>query len=77
MRKLGPEGGPANLDDRSYLGGFKTLREYDIPFIRFSAGGFFPNEWAVYKNDKEAYFKALDQLVADAEEPPEADESSC
>lgn len=68
IRKLGLEGGTANLADNSYRPGFETLRAHDIPFIRFSVGGFFPNEWAVYKNDKEAYFEALDRLVADAEE---------
>ncbi len=68
FRKLGQEGGEPNLDDRSYREGFETLASYEIPFVRFCAGGFFPNEWASYQNDKEAYFKALDQLVADAEE---------
>ncbi len=68
QRKLGPEGSEPNLADRSYREGFKTLRRYDIPFIRFCAGGFFPSEWASYQNDKEAYFEAFDQLVADAEE---------
>ncbi len=68
FRKLGLEGAAPNLADRSYLEGFKTLQAHDIPFIRFSLGGFFPNEWASYQTDKEAYFAALDQLVADAEE---------
>ena len=68
FRKLGMEGGEPNLEDRSYREGFETLRRYEIPFIRFCAGGFFPNEWTSYQNDKEAYFKAFDQLVADAEE---------
>jgi hypothetical protein len=67
FRKLGIEGTEAQLDDRSYLEGFQTLRDYDIPFIRFSAGGFFPREWQAYFDDKEAYFAAFDQLVADAE----------
>jgi hypothetical protein len=67
IRKLGLEASPVRLDDRSYLAGFKTLREHDIPFIRFSAGGFFPLEWKSYQDDKEAYFTAFDQLVADAE----------
>lgn len=68
MRKLGLEGSEPRLDDDSYQEGFKTLREHDIPFIRFNCGGFFPDEWATYQNDKEAYFAALDRLVADAEE---------
>ena len=68
IRKLGQEGGTVNLADNSYLPGFKTLQEHDIPFIRFSLGGFFPDEWQTYQNDKEAYFEALDRFVADAEE---------
>ncbi|MEN8254897.1 MAG: cellulase family glycosylhydrolase [Verrucomicrobiota bacterium] len=67
-RKLGPEGSETNLADCSHREGFETLRKYEIPFIRFCAGGFYPKEWASYQNDKEAWFKALDQLVADAEE---------
>ena len=68
VRKLGIEDAPVNLDDNSYRQGFKTLREHDIPFVRLSISGFFPDEWAVYQHDKKAYFAALDRLVADAEE---------
>ena len=67
IRKLGLEGSQVNLDDHSYRKGFKTLREHDIPFIRFSIGGFFPGDWKTYQQNKEAYFRALDRLVADAE----------
>lgn len=68
IRKLGLEGAPIKLNDDSYREGFRILREHDIPFIRFSVGGFFPNEWAAYQNDKDAYFAAFDRLVADAED---------
>lgn len=67
IRMTGIEGQPGNLADTSYRQGFETLRKYEIPFVRFCAGGFFPKDWDLYRTDKEAYFKALDQLVADAE----------
>ena len=67
LRILGTEGASPNLNDTSYRQGFKTLREHEIPFIRFCAAGFFPSDWTLYQTDKVAYFKALDQLVADAE----------
>jgi len=67
LRKLGPEAAPVDLADNSYRGGFKTLREHGIPFVRFCAGGFFPDEWEPYRTDREAYFAAFDRLVTDAE----------
>ena len=51
-RKLGGEGKKVNLKDYSYVESFKTLNKYKIPFIRFCAGGFFPNEWDSYINNK-------------------------
>ncbi|WDE97686.1 cellulase family glycosylhydrolase [Lentisphaera profundi] len=68
QRKLGGEGKKVKLKDYSYVEGFKTLNKYKIPFIRFCAGGFFPNEWDSYINNKTAYFKAFDQFIKDAEE---------
>ncbi len=57
-----------NPEDRSYQKGFEHLLSYDVNFIRFRLGGFWPNDWRTYcLNDKEAYFKRLDQFVADAE----------
>jgi hypothetical protein len=67
QRKLGIEGNPSNLSDTSYRQGLETLARHDIPFIRFGANGFYPNDWDVYLNHKEEYFKAFDALVADAE----------
>jgi hypothetical protein len=66
-RKLGIEGGPIKLEDRSYLEGFKVLQAHEIPFIRFNLSGYWPNEVAVYQQDPEAFLIALDQFVADAE----------
>jgi hypothetical protein len=54
-------------DNRDYVEGFRTLKSYNIPFVRFCAGGFFPDDWKLYRTDKELYFKLLDGLVAEAE----------
>jgi hypothetical protein len=67
-RTTGLEGMPSKLSDASYRYGFEILKEYDIPFVRIAAGGFYPIDWRLYKEDKHAYFKAFDRLVADAEE---------
>ena len=54
--------------DESYKEGFKILKEqYNIPFIRFMAGGYWPIDWDLYFEDKEKYFKLLDQLVDEAD----------
>ena len=47
--------------------GMQTLKKYDIPFIRFCAGGFFPADWKLYLTDKETYFERFDLLVELAE----------
>ncbi|MGE4489924.1 MAG: cellulase family glycosylhydrolase [Kiritimatiellales bacterium] len=67
VRMTGIEGGPANLTDTSSFQGLETLKTYEIPFVRFCAGGFFPKDWDLYLNDKAAYFAAFDRLVAKAE----------
>jgi endo-1,4-beta-mannosidase len=67
IRMTGLEGHPPNLADKSYRQGFETLRKHEIPFIRFSANGFYPNDWNLYFNNREEYFKAFDGFVADAE----------
>jgi len=54
--------------DTSYREGFKALAEHKIPFVRFSAAGFWPSEWELYLKDKEQYFKLLDGVVKAAEE---------
>lgn len=61
---------PNNTDynDKGYKEGFRILREkYDIPFIRFNAGGYWPTQWQLYLNDKEKYFEIMDELIAEAE----------
>jgi hypothetical protein len=66
-RITGIEGMPAKLSESSHRKGFEVLREYEIPFVRIAAGGFYPVDWQLYLTDKHAYFKAFDRVVADAE----------
>lgn len=58
----------ADPGDVSYRDGFAVLASHKIPFIRFNAGGFWPCEWKAYREDKEAYFKRMDAVVAAARE---------
>ncbi|MFA6185759.1 MAG: cellulase family glycosylhydrolase [Phycisphaerae bacterium] len=54
--------------DKSYKSGFKVLREkYNIPFIRFCAGGYWPEQWKLYLQNKDEYYKLMDEYVAEAE----------
>ena len=50
-----------------YKRGLKFLREREIPFIRFAATGFYPNEWRLYLDNPEAYYRKLDAFVTEAE----------
>ena len=54
--------------DTSYRKGFAELGQRGIPFARFSAAPFYPVQWKLYKEDKAAYFRELDDLVRAAEE---------
>jgi hypothetical protein len=67
IRRTGLEGRAVNGSALAYDQEFQTLSEYEIPFIRFCAGGFYPKDWELYRTDKEAYFKIFDRMVADAE----------
>ena len=53
--------------DTSYDGGFQVLADHEIPFVRFAACGFWPNDFKLYREDKEAYFRLLDGVVKSAE----------
>jgi hypothetical protein len=53
--------------DRSYETGLKQLSEAHIPFVRFMACAFWPVEWDLYLQNKEAYFERLDRVVRCAE----------
>jgi len=58
----------ADAEDVSYRDGFAVLAAHKIPFARFNAGGFWPCDWKLYREDKEAFFKRLDGVVAAARE---------
>lgn len=54
-------------DDLSWKKGLEILSENGIPFIRFSVFPFYPIDWKLYTDDKEAYFVNLDKVVMEAE----------
>jgi hypothetical protein len=58
----------ANPEDTSYRQGFEELAKRGIPFVRFSACGFWPTDWKLYREDKEKYFRLFDGVVKCAEE---------
>jgi hypothetical protein len=53
--------------DTSYDQGFEVLAREGIPFVRFAATGFWPKEMALYRTDREEYFRRFDAVVASAE----------
>ena len=54
-------------DDMSWKRGLETLSKNKVPFIRFSVFPFYPIDWKLYLEDKEAYFSNLDKVVREAE----------
>lgn len=56
-----------NQSNKSYKEGFKYLGENKIPFIRFSANGFWPSDFKLYQMDKARYYMLLDEFVKEAE----------
>lgn len=60
-RTLGADA-PTNYD-----AGFRELAVRKIPFARFSAGGYWPREWALYQTNRAEYFARLDRVVKSAE----------
>jgi hypothetical protein len=54
-------------EDTSYDQGFQVLARERIPFVRFAATGFWPKDMALYRTDREEYFRRLDAVVASAE----------
>jgi hypothetical protein len=54
--------------DTSYREGFIDLAQAGVPFARFTAGGFWPNEWDLYLKDKDGYYAQLDDVVRTAEQ---------
>jgi len=53
--------------DTSYRNGLAALGERGIPFARFMCGGFWPADWRLYREDRAAYFRRLDAVLAAAE----------
>ena len=53
--------------DTSYEQGFEVLAREGIPFVRFSATGYWPKDMALYRSDREEYFRRFDAVVASAE----------
>ena len=57
-----------NPRDESYRDDFRKLAANHIPFARIMACGFSENDYRLYLQDKESYFKLLDGVVHAAEE---------
>jgi hypothetical protein len=55
-------------EDQSYRDDFRKLGENNIPFARIAACGYPASDYQLYFQDKEKYFKLLDQVVQAAEE---------
>ena len=51
----------------NYDAGFRELAARKIPFARFSAGGFWPQDWGLYRTNRSEYFTRLDGVVKSAE----------
>lgn len=51
----------------NYDAGFRVLAEQGIPFARFSAGGYWPVEWGLYRTNRAEHFARLDAVVKSAE----------
>jgi len=66
FRRLLDVGTPENERD-GYVAGFRILAAYEIPFVRFTACGFFPDELRLYRDDPAAHFALLDGFVREAE----------
>ena len=47
--------------------GFALLEMRDIPFARFSAGGYWPVHWGLYRTNRFDYFSRMDAVVRSAE----------
>ncbi|MBM4036141.1 MAG: glycoside hydrolase family 5 protein [Planctomycetes bacterium] len=57
-----------NPNDTSYFEGFAELARLRVPFARFMACGFWPNDWELYFVDRERYYHLLDGVVRAAEQ---------
>lgn len=57
-----------NKDDTSSLDNLALLAKKGIPFVRFRACGFYPDNLQLYLNDRSEYFRRMDQVVRTAEQ---------
>jgi len=57
-----------NPGQTRYQQGFAALKELGIPYCRFMAGGFWPNDWRLYLDKPAEYFAIMDAVVKSAEE---------
>lgn len=55
-------------DDHSSLDNLGLLAAKGIPFVRFRACGFSPQNCQLYLNDRDEYFRRMDQVVRCAEQ---------
>lgn len=53
--------------DDSWKSGLAWLAGNDLPFVRFSAGGFYPSNWKLHTENPEAWFGLMDEIVREAE----------
>jgi len=60
-RTLGP------TDRTNYDAGFRGLAARKIPCARFSAGGYWPQDWGLYQTNRPEYFTRLNGVVKSAE----------
>ncbi len=54
------------VSDTSYVQGFDTLQQHDIPFARFSLTGYWPSDFALYNTNKPEFYRRLDAFVDQA-----------
>lgn len=51
----------------NYDAGLRELARRQVPFARFSAGGYWPQDWELYQTNRAEYFARLDGVVKSAE----------
>ena len=54
-------------NDKTGAEGLKRLGGAGLPFVRFSASGFWPSDWGLYRTDPADHFRRLDAVVRAAE----------
>ena len=59
---------PLRGRDVDYRDALVVLREYNIPFVRFAACGYWPSHFDLYFEDEDEYFSLMDDIVEAAED---------